>query len=195
MLIHFKEAYPKLKHETQKATLSKIVPKSQYHFILPALVHAIIRRESCFDANAKSEAGAIGLMQLMPKTASKEISKAEKRYGISFPKHSSLTQKDKNIVLGTTHIVSLLEKFDGSLILSIAAYNAGSTPVDEWIQTFGDPREKGTDLVTWIECIPFAETRNYVQRVLENFMVYQHQLQDKEESHFDLIQYLKGRFS
>ena len=167
----FPVAYPLLRSQTQKETIDHIAPKSRFKALLSSLVHAIIRRESCFDDRAKSSAGALGLMQLMPATAQKEV-KALKRFGIHMPR-INLFEKVKNIILGTSHIEGLLETYQGSLILSIAAYNAGTKPVDEWIETYGDPRLKNVDVVHWIESIPFVETRNYVQRVLENFMVYE----------------------
>ncbi len=181
----FPVAYPSLRPQTQKETIDHIAPKSRFKTLLHSLVHAIIRRESCFDDRAKSSAGALGLMQLMPATAKKEV-KALKRFGIHMPR-INLFEKVKNIILGTSHIEGLLETYQGSLILSIAAYNAGTKPVDEWIETYGDPRLKNVDVVHWIESIPFAETRNYVQRVLENFMVYEQLLFDNHGSRPNLL--------
>ena len=166
----FPVAYPSLRTQTQKATIDRIAPKSRFGVLLPSLVHAIIRRESCFDDRAQSPAGALGLMQLMPTTAQTEV-KALKRFGLHITR-INLFEKTKNILLGTSHIDGLLETYQGNLVLSIAAYNAGTKAVDEWIETYGDPRSTSVDLVHWIESIPYAETRNYVQRVLENFMVY-----------------------
>ena len=181
----FPVAYPSLRLQTQKETIDYIAPKSRFKALLHSLVHAIIRRESCFDDRAKSSAGALGLMQLMPATAQKET-KALKRFGIHMPR-INLFEKVKYIILGTSHIEGLLETYQGSLILSIAAYNAGTKPVDEWIETYGDPRLKNVDVVHWIESIPFAETRNYVQRVLENFMVYEQLLFDNHGSRPNLL--------
>jgi soluble lytic murein transglycosylase len=135
----------------------------------PALVHAIIRQESRFKADALSPAGAQGLMQLMPKTAQQTAQKFKVPFG-------SLVNPKINISLGCAHLRELLRKYGGSLILSIAAYNAGSAAVESWIQQYGDPRRPGVDLVDWIETIPYAETRNYVQRVLENYAYYAQQL-------------------
>ncbi|MDP5012380.1 MAG: transglycosylase SLT domain-containing protein, partial [Alphaproteobacteria bacterium] len=89
-------------------------------------------------------------------------------------------EKIQNITLGTSHIEGLLDNYGGSLVLSLAAYNAGPKPVDEWIRDYGDPRLPGVDVVNWIECIPYAETRNYVQRVLENFIVYKQFLHEEK---------------
>jgi soluble lytic murein transglycosylase len=144
-----------------------------YHKMLqganPALVHAIIRQESRFKADAVSPAGAEGLMQLMPKTAQQTAQKTKLPLG-------SLFNPKINVTLGCAHLRELLQKYGGSLILSIAAYNAGSTAVESWIQQYGDPRRPGVDLVDWVETIPYAETRNYVQRVLENYAYYAQQL-------------------
>jgi hypothetical protein len=78
--------------------------------------------------------------------------------------------------LGMAHMGDLLDRFDGSYVLVIAAYNAGSGRIDQWVREMGDPRKKNVDPVDWIERIPFTETRNYVQRVLENTMVYRHRI-------------------
>lgn len=145
-----------------------ILPR-HYHAVTqqanPALVHAIIRQESRFKADAISSAGAQGLMQLMPKTALKTAQKTKTRLG-------SLCDPNVNVPLGCAHLRELLDKYKGSMILAIAAYNAGAKPVNEWIKKYGDPRELGVDLIDWIETIPYAETRNYVQRVWENYAYY-----------------------
>jgi len=149
-----------------------VLPR-QYHAVVhqanPALVHAIIRQESRFKPNAISPAGAQGLMQLMPKTALKTARKAKTQLG-------SLLDPHVNVPLGCAHLRELLDKYRGSMILAIAAYNAGATAVDEWIQKYGDPRQLGIDLIDWIETIPYAETRNYVQRVWENYAYYAQRL-------------------
>lgn len=133
-----------------------------------ALVHAIIRQESMFDPDAQSGAGARGLMQLMPATA-RSMSKK-----VSLPYRSSwLTSKPKyNMTLGSYYIANLVDRYDGSYPLAIAAYNAGPGRVDRWVRDFGDPRKDEIDLIDWIEMIPIYETRNYVQRVLEGVYVY-----------------------
>jgi soluble lytic murein transglycosylase len=157
------------------------------------LVHAIIRQESRFKADAISPAGAQGLMQLMPKTALHTAQKIKYNHKSVPPaKHAkkgrlggkalgnalggSLSNPDVNIALGCAHVRDLLDKYNGSLILTIAAYNAGGKAVDKWLEQYGDPRSPGVDLVDWIETIPYAETRNYVQRVLENYAWYKQQL-------------------
>lgn len=175
----FKVAYPLLRAETRKATVNRIIPKSQFGTLLMPLAHAIIRRESGFDESAVSEANARGMMQLIPPTARQERARVSTQFGISLPSKINLYEKNQNIILGTSHIEGLLVKYNGSLILSIAAYNAGQKPIDDWIRDYGDPRLPGVDMVNWIECIPYAETRNYVQRVLENFIVYKQFLHEE----------------
>lgn len=134
----------------------------------PALVLALIRQESAFDAEAISPAGARGLMQLMPGTAKREAAYLEVHYSKGW-----LTSKpDYNMKLGRTHLQRLLEDYRGSLVLVLAAYNAGASRVSKWMDENGDPRRRDVDSVQWIELIPFKETRNYVQRVLEGRSVY-----------------------
>ncbi|MCK5374801.1 MAG: lytic transglycosylase domain-containing protein, partial [Alphaproteobacteria bacterium] len=133
-----------------------------------ALVHAIIRQESMFDIDAKSSAGARGLMQLMPSTANH----IAKRAGVSYQK-KWLTSKPKyNVTLGSYYIAQLIDRYDGSYPLAIAAYNAGPGRVNEWLKLFGDPRKKEVDLIDWIELVPIYETRNYIQRVMEGTYIY-----------------------
>jgi soluble lytic murein transglycosylase len=93
-----------------------------------------------------------------------------------------LTDPDYNLSLGTAYLDTLLDKFGRSLVLSIAAYNAGPARVRQWIIAYGDPRDASVDVIDWIEEIPFAETRNYVQRVLENLQVYRLRLGDKQHA-------------
>ena len=138
---------------------------AKFDFLLePALIHAIIRRESRFHPSISSSAGATGLMQIMPATA-REVSRREKI------KFSSLKNPYDNVVLGTSYVNFLLEQYDYSLVLTLAAYNAGPSPVNRWIKEYGDPRTS-IDPADWVEHIPYYETRNYVQRVLENYMIY-----------------------
>lgn len=132
------------------------------------LVLAVTRQESAFDREALSRSGARGLMQLMPTTAS-QIARARQ---IPFSASRLLTDGKYNLTLGRAYLDDLLQKFAGSYVLSIAAYNAGPARVHQWMDSFGDPRTKAIDAIDWIEAIPFPETRNYVQRVLENLQVY-----------------------
>lgn len=137
-----------------------------------ALVLALTRQESLFDKRAKSHAGARGLMQLMPATA-RVVSR---RVRLPYAK-SKLTDAAYNVKLGSTYLADLIEKYDGSYVLALAAYNAGPSNVRRWLRDNGDPRhDPGVDLVDWIEMISIPETRNYVQRVLEGAQVYRWQL-------------------
>jgi soluble lytic murein transglycosylase len=132
------------------------------------MIHAITRQESQFDREALSRAGARGLMQLMPGTARETAPAAGVVYSLS-----GLTQSPQdNIRLGSTYFGGLMTRFNGSYVLSVAAYNAGPGNVNKWLRANGDPRVPGTDIVKWVEAIPISETRGYVQRVLENAVVY-----------------------
>ena len=135
---------------------------------LQPLVTAVIRQESSFFTYTKSSAGALGLMQVMPRTASSMA----KKLGLGFSEEKLLRDPKYNVKIGTHFLKTLLQKFDGSKVLSIAAYNAGPSRVREWIKQLGDPRSKDVDPLIWIELIPFMETRNYVKRVLEADWVY-----------------------
>lgn len=132
------------------------------------LVHGVIRQESNFDKNAVSSSGALGLMQLLPTTA-REVALA-KRLGYSEKQLTADPQYNANV--GSIYLGKQIDAFGGSYILAVAAYNAGPGRVKQWLNTYGDPRRSNTNPLTWIELIPFNETRNYVQRVLENTMIY-----------------------
>jgi soluble lytic murein transglycosylase len=139
-----------------------------------ALVYGVTRQESEFNTQAGSQAGAKGLMQLMPGTA-KLVSR---QYKIKYnPK--LLTDPSYNAKLGAAHLGDLVKEFKGSYILSLVAYNAGPRRSFEWMQRYGDPRAKGVDPVDWVESIPFTETRYYVQKVLQNTHVYRSRLDPK----------------
>ncbi len=138
----------------------------------PALVLAIIRQESEFDAGAVSHANAHGLMQLIPSTAQLQA----RRIGMTYQRSALTSDPQYNMTLGASHLADLIDDFGGSYVLAIAAYNAGSGRSREWIADWGDPRSRSVDVVDWVELIPFAETRNYVQRVMENLQVYRHRL-------------------
>ncbi len=131
------------------------------------MIHAITRQESQFDRQIISHAGARGLMQLMPGTARETAGAAGVTYDIG-----SLYTPDYNIRLGATYFGQMMDRFGGSYVLAVAAYNAGPGNVNKWLGTIGDPRLPGADVIGWIEKIPLSETRNYVQRVLENAVVY-----------------------
>ena len=182
-------AYPLL-----SANLRNMIQKiSQSNSFLAHFAHAIIRQESRFDPKALSPAGAQGLMQLMPATAEQEVKKLRDVKGTKSLLKGSLYTVEKNVCLGVSHIKHLLQEFNGSLVLTIAAYNAGKKAVQEWIKLFGDPTDPKIDIIDWIELIPYAETRNYVQRVMENFIVYQERFKNSNQSDYDLGQHLKVR--
>src|SRR5690606_37240753 len=133
-----------------------------------AMVLAIARQESAFDPGAISPAGARGLMQLMPATARETA----KRAGLAYDLNRLTADPAYNATLGAAHLGELVGYWRGSYILTFAAYNAGPGNVRRWIAAYGDPRSPGVDPVDWVERIPFNETRNYVQRVMENLQVY-----------------------
>ncbi len=130
------------------------------------MIHAIARQESQFDRQIVSHAGARGLMQLMPGTARETAPVA----GLSYDP-LALYDTTYNVRLGSTYFGQMMDRYTGSYVLAVAAYNAGPGNVDKWLRTIGDPRT-GMDALTWIERIPLSETRDYVQRVLENAVVY-----------------------
>ncbi|HEV8390030.1 MAG TPA: lytic transglycosylase domain-containing protein [Dongiaceae bacterium] len=140
----------------------------------PALVLGIIRQESAFEVGAMSDAGARGLMQLLPGTA-KGVAK---QAGIKYAAKRLSTDPSYNITLGRAYLDELLSRFGGSYVLTAAAYNAGPNRVRDWISTYGDPRQRSIDVIDWIESIPFDETRNYVMRIIENTQVYRARLND-----------------
>ena len=133
------------------------------------MVHAISRQESQFAANAKSHAGARGLMQLMPGTAREQA----RKLGMSYNASDLIDNPSYNMQLGDGYFARMMSYYNGSYPLAIAAYNAGPGNVNKWLRANGDPREGGIDWVTWIERIPIYETKNYVQRVIENAAVYE----------------------
>ncbi|MEF2071932.1 lytic transglycosylase domain-containing protein [Consotaella aegiceratis] len=138
-----------------------------------ALAYAIARQESEFRPDARSPAGALGLLQLLPTTA-KHVASAN---GIPYSLAKLSTDAGYNATLGSHYLGQQIDDFGGSYILTFIAYNAGPRRAREWIQRFGDPRGKSLDeVIDWVERIPFTETRNYVQRVMENYEVYKMRL-------------------
>ena len=132
------------------------------------MVHAIARQESQFDRAAVSRAGARGLMQLMPATARQTAT----QMGLTMASTDQLnSDTDFNLSVGGTYFARLYRQY-GSYPLAVAAYNAGPGNVNRWLAANGDPRMGSVDWLDWIEAIPISETRNYVQRVLENAVVY-----------------------
>lgn len=138
--------------------------------IEPALTYSIILRESVFDQYAISHANAHGLMQVLPTTGCKVAKKLKTVCNTRKLTHDPAY----NISLGNKYLKDLIDGYKGSYILAIAAYNAGPEPVDRWIASLGDPRKLKTprQVIDWIESIPYWETREYVQRVLENVQIY-----------------------
>ncbi len=142
-----------------------------------ALVLAIVRQETEFDPDAVSVAGARGLMQVMPDAAAHLAEVA----GLGYRPSALLDDASYNMELGMTELAHQLANWGGSYLLAAAAYNAGPGNVRKWIAAYGDPRDVRVDPVDWIEQIPFQETRNYVQRVLENVEVYRNRLAGRDE--------------
>ncbi len=165
-----------------KRAMQKLIPVGAYSYPLvtlprhiadnaapePALTLAISRQETEFDTSAVSGAGAMGIMQLIPSTARATA----RMHGIQYDEARLLSDGDYNTQLGMAHLSDLLSDLRGSYILVAVAYNAGPGRVTQWIDQFGDPRSPRIDPVDWVERIPFSETRNYVQRVIENAQVY-----------------------
>ncbi len=147
-----------------------------------SLVHAIIHRESMFNTLAVSPAGARGLMQLMPGTARDMARKT----GEGYSAEKLMLDARFNVLLGSTYLQELIRRYDGFYPMAIAAYNAGPGRVSSWIEEFGDPRDRKTDLIDWIEQIPIYETRNYVQRVMESYYMYRLQFGEPARTVLDI---------
>ncbi len=163
---HNKYNYPII--STPKYINKRKIPES-------ALILSIIRQESEFDLEANSHAGAKGLMQLMPYTA-KLVSKQAK---LPYSKSRLTTDPEYNINLGSHYIAGLILQYDGAYPFAVAAYNAGPNRVKYWKRINKDPQKKQVDYVDWVELIKFRETRNYVQRVMENYNVYRYILEQR----------------
>ena len=178
--------HPGLAVRVAKRAMQKQIPAVAYAYPLvdlpelsgapeKALVLGLSRQESEFDPDVISPAGARGMMQLMPETARRTA----RAHGMKYHGDRLITDADYNMKIGMAHLSDLLNNYDGSYILTIAAYNAGGGRVSEWVNALGDPRNAGIDPIDWIERIPFNETRNYVQRVLENTQIYRVRLAHK----------------
>ena len=163
---HNKFNYPII--STPKNINGRKIPES-------AFILSIIRQESEFDLSANSHAGAKGLMQLMPYTA-KLVSKQAK---LPYEKSKLTTDPEYNINLGSYYIGGLILQYDGAYPFAVAAYNAGPNRVKYWKKLNKNPQKKQINYVDWVELIKFRETRNYVQRVLENYNVYRYILEKK----------------
>ncbi|WP_071673757.1 lytic transglycosylase domain-containing protein [Nioella nitratireducens] len=150
------------------------------------LVHSIARRESEFDPTVISHAGAVGLMQVMPRTGREMAS----RVGVSFSESRLRDDPAFNATLGAGYLDFLIEEFGPNPVLIAVAYNAGPSRAERWMELFGDPRDSEVDVVDWIESIPFRETRNYVMRVTESMRIYDAMLTGRlpDQSLSDLLQ-------
>ncbi|TAK49276.1 MAG: lytic transglycosylase domain-containing protein [Xanthobacteraceae bacterium] len=133
-----------------------------------SIVYAIARQESAFNQKVVSPANAMGLMQVTP-AAGRQVAK---KFGVGFDVKRLMSDPAYNASFGAAELAELLENYRGSYILTFAAYNAGRGRIRDWLAKYGDPRDPGVDAVDWVERIPFSETRNYVQRILENLQVY-----------------------
>jgi len=132
-----------------------------------SLAHGISRQESSFDPYAVSHAGARGMMQLMVGTAREQAGKM----GVGFDSYRLITDPNYNVMIGSSYFQRMLNIWNGNVPLAVASYNAGSGNVGKWVRQYGDPRNQ-VDVLKWIEAIPYVETRAYVQRVIENSVVY-----------------------
>ncbi len=150
---YVRQAYP-----TLSATLSGE---------LWSLAHGISRQESSFDPYAVSHAGARGMMQLMTGTAREQAAKM----GVGFDSYRLMSDPSYNVMIGSSYFQRMLNIWGGNVPLAVASYNAGSGNVGKWVRRYGDPRGQ-VDVLKWIEAIPYVETRAYVQRVIENSVVY-----------------------
>lgn len=165
-----------------KAALARGLPLDYYAFptvgvpryspigprIDSAMLFAIIRQESSFDPSDWSSAQAMGLMQVTPEAGRDTC----KRFGCSYDVKRLRTDSLYNLQVGAAELGGLIQEYRGNYILVFAGYNAGRGRVRDWIARFGDPRDPKVDPIDWVERIPFMETRNYVQRVMENLQVY-----------------------
>jgi soluble lytic murein transglycosylase len=132
-----------------------------------SLAHGITRQESSFDPYAVSHAGARGLMQLMNGTAREQADKM----GVGYDSYKLISDPSYNVMIGSAYFRRMLNIWGGNVPLAVASYNAGSGNVGKWVRQYGDPRGQ-VDVLKWIEAIPYSETRAYVQRVIENSVVY-----------------------
>ena len=132
-----------------------------------SLAHGISRQESSFDPYAVSHAGARGMMQLMVGTAREQAGKM----GVGFDSYRLISDPNYNVMIGSSYFRRMLNIWNGNVPLAVASYNAGSGNVGKWVRQYGDPRGQ-VDVLKWIEAIPYVETKAYVQRVIENSVVY-----------------------
>ena len=133
-----------------------------------AVTYSIARQESHFSQKVVSSAHAMGLMQVTPE-ACKDTAK---RYNVRYSRSRLLSDPVYNMQMGTAELSNLLHYYNGSYLLTFAAYNAGRGRIKQWMGLYGDPRDPKVDPVDWVERLPYSETRNYVMRVMENMQVY-----------------------
>lgn len=165
-----------------KAALNRGLPFDVYAFPVSGIPHyrpigpevdqsivfAIARQESGFNQKVVSPAQAYGLMQVTP-AAARYVTK---KYGASYDLSRLKSDPVYNTTLGAAELGGLLEDYRGSYVMTFAGYNAGRGNLRKWVARYGDPRDPNVDTVDWVERIPFSETRNYVQRVMENLQIY-----------------------
>ena len=133
-----------------------------------SIIYSVARTESAFDQRDVSSANAVGLMQVTPEAARDTA----KRFGVVYDWDKMVSDPVYNTQMGAAELSALLREYRGCYIMTFAGYNAGRGRVRQWVKQFGDPRDPNVDAVDWVERIPLAETRNYVQRVMENLQVY-----------------------
>jgi len=139
-----------------------------------SMTYSVARTESAFDQKDKSSAQAVGLMQVTPE-AGRDTAK---RFGVSYDWDKLVSDPVYNTQMGAAELSALVTEYKGSEIMIFAGYNAGRGRVRDWVKAYGDPRDPSVDPVDWVERIPFSETRNYVQRVMENMKVYRMRFED-----------------
>ena len=139
-----------------------------------SIIYSVARTESAFDQRDKSSANAVGLMQVTPE-AGRDTAK---RFGVSYDWDRMVSDPVYNTQMGAGELSALLSEYKGNHIMTFAGYNAGRGRVRDWIKAYGDPRDPKVDPVDWVERIPLSETRNYVQRVMENLLVYRVRFDD-----------------
>ena len=133
-----------------------------------SVIYSVARTESAFDQRDKSSANAVGLMQVTPE-AGRDTAK---RFGVAYDWDRMVSDPVYNTQMGAAELSALLKEYAGSHIMTFAGYNAGRGRVRDWVKLYGDPRDPNVDAIDWVERIPLSETRNYVQRVMENLQVY-----------------------
>jgi soluble lytic murein transglycosylase len=176
--------------EIGKTALARGLPLDHYAFptigipahkqvapeIETSVIYSVARTESAFDQRDKSPANAVGLMQVTPEAARDTA----KRFGVTYDWDRMVSDPVYNTQMGAAELSALLSQYRGNQIMTFAGYNAGRGRVKEWVQAHGDPRDPKVDPVDWVERIPLSETRNYVQRVIENVAVYRARFEDSD---------------